>query len=151
MVMMPPNVRPPGAPARPPGVPPGPGMPPGPGAPGAGPGPEPAMLAALKMAMPMIQRIAETLSPEDVQRIMANGGMPGGPGPMRRRPPVGMPMGRPPMGPGGPGGPGGPRGPGGPARRPTPIAARPPARGRTAAPVRRAAPRVAPRAAPRRR
>jgi hypothetical protein len=148
MVMMPPNVRPPGAPARPPGVPPGPGMPPGPGAPGAGPGPEPAMLAALKMAMPMIQRIAETLSPEDVQRIMANGGMPGGPGPMRR----GMPMGRPPMG---------PRGPGGPAQRPRPIqpasqrarpiAARPPARVRPAAPVRRAAPRVAQRVAPRRR
>jgi hypothetical protein len=142
MVMMPPNVRPPGPPVPPPGVRP-PGVPPGPGGPGAGPGPDPAMLAALKLAMPMIERVAQTLSPEDVQRIMANGGRPGGPGPMRGRPPGGVPMGRPPVGPVGP------AGPGGPAGRPMPRVARPPARGRQAAPVRRAAPRPAPRVAPR--
>jgi len=139
MVMMPPNVRPPGPPGPPPGRPLGPG--------GPGGGPDPTMLAALKMAMPMIERIAATLSPEDVQRIMANGGMPGGPGPMRGRPPGGMPMGRPPIGPGGPGA------PGGPMRRPIPRGARPrpPVRGRPAAPARRPAPRVAPRRVARRR
>ena len=125
--MMPPNVRPPGPPGPPPGGPPGPG---GPGA-----GPNPAILAALKMAMPMIENIAATLSPQDIQQIMANGG----PRPMPGRMPGG-PMGRPPGGP--------MRRPGMPPRgmngRP-----RPAGRARPAGPVRGPGPRIAPRVAPR--
>ena len=105
MVMMPPNVRPPGPPGPPPGGPPGPG--------GPGGGPNPAILAALKMAMTMIENIAATLRPQDIQQIMANGGRPGrmngGPSPhpnmMPGGPPRGgMPMGRPGMPPGRPNG-----------------------------------------------
>ena len=91
MVKMPPNVRPPGPPGPPPGGPPGPG--------GPGGGPNPAILAALKMAMPMIENIAATLSPQDIQQIMANGGRPGrmngGPRPNPNMMPGGPPGGRP--------------------------------------------------------
>jgi hypothetical protein len=151
MVMMPPTGA--AGPAGPPMPPPGAG---GPGGPGGGPMQDPRFAAALKLALPMIQAVMVTLSPEDVQRVLAGGPGPGRPGPM----PGGAP--RPMTGRGPMGGPmvGARRAPGAspmrqalgaPRRAAGTARAAPGARGRVAAPVRRTAPKVAPRSATRRR